>query len=366
MSQRRNNVHQLHAAFRLSIAAAALAVAGCSGSGSTNGYQAAPSTTSYQSRAIAVPNLPLSFDIGIVSGGNYYLADRSNKGVDIFDAQTGTYTKTVTGFVGATGVSATSGPNGLAAAGSLIYAGDGNSTVKVVDPSAGTVTATIPTGGTSRADEMGYDPDDSLILVGNDDDSPPFLSFINTKTNTVVGKITYATGTTGLEATIWDPNDHVFLQAVPGTKTNKGGQIDVIDPVAMKVIKSYPVSNCTPQGLALGPSDHLMVGCNTPGTVYVLNAANGAVLAQINQVGGADETWYDPTTDRFYLAANSNTADGTKTGTPAPVFGVVNASTMFWVQNVATVTGSHSIAVDPASGNIFVPENNAGVVVFHP
>jgi hypothetical protein len=368
MSQRRNNVNQLHAAFRLSIAAAVLTAAGCSGNGHVGGggYQAVPPTTTYRNRTVAVPNLPLSFDIGIVAGGNYYLADRSNNGVDIFNAQAGTYTKTVTGFVGATGTSATSGPNGLAAAGSLIYAGDGNSTVKVVDPSTGTIAATIPTGGKARADEMGYDPNDGLILVGNDDDSPPFLSFISTKSNTVVGKITYATGTTGLEATIWDPDDHAFLVAVPATKTNKGGEIDVIDPLAMKVIRSYPVSNCTPQGLALGPSGHLMVGCSTPGTVYVLNAATGATLAQINQVGGADETWYDPATDRFYLAANANTADGTKTGTPAPVFAVVNASTMFWVQNVATVTGSHSIAVDPVSGNIFVPENNAGVVVFHP
>ncbi|HYZ15479.1 MAG TPA: hypothetical protein VE591_03715 [Candidatus Acidoferrum sp.] len=365
-------MNHVHAGVRASIAAVALTATACGGNGHTvggSGYQAAPPTTNYQSRAVALPNLPFSFDIGIVDGSQYYLADRSNKGVDIFDAASGTFTKTVTGFVGVTASSATSGPNGLTAAGGMIYAGDGNSTVKVVNPVSGVVVATIPTGGKARADEMGYDPDDGLVLVGNDDDSPPFLSFISTATNTVVGKIQYATGTTGLEATIWDPGHHVFLQAVPGTKANKGGQIDVIDPVAKKVIKSYPVTNCTPQGLALGPSDHLMVGCNTPGTVYVLNGATGATLATINQVGGADETWYDPRTDKFYLAANNNTvtgASGAAGGGLAPVFAVVDASTMFWVQNIPTAVGSHSIAVDPASGNIFVPENNAGVVVFHP
>jgi hypothetical protein len=374
MSRRRNNVvSHFHAAFRWSVAAAALTASACSGNGHSvggSGYQAAPATTAYQSRTVAIPNLPLSFDIGIVDNGKYYLADRTNKGVDIFDAQAGTFTKTVTGFVGVTGTSATSGPNGLAAAGGgMIYVGDGNSTVKVLNPTTGVVVATIPTGGKSRADEMGYDPDDGLILVGNDDDSPPFLSFINTATNTIVGKIQYATGTTGLEATIWDPSHHVFLQAVPSTKANKGGQIDVIDPIAKKVTKSYPVTNCTPQGLALGPADHLMVGCNAPGTVFVLNAATGATLAQINQVGGADETWYDPKTDKFYLAANSNTvtgAAGAAGGGLAPVFAVVDASTMFWVQNVPTAIGSHSIAVDPTSGNIFIPENNPGVVIFHP
>ena len=63
-----------------------------------------------------------NFDIGYVdaNAGRYYLADRSNAAVDIFDTRTNKYVGRVSGFVGvkkdANGraVNNMSGPNGLA------------------------------------------------------------------------------------------------------------------------------------------------------------------------------------------------------------------------------------------------------------
>jgi hypothetical protein len=49
--------------------------------------------------------------------------------------------------------------------------------------------ATVSTGGTKRADEVAFDGRDHLILVANDADSPPFVSFISTKTREVVGRL---------------------------------------------------------------------------------------------------------------------------------------------------------------------------------
>jgi hypothetical protein len=42
-----------------------------------------------------------------------------------------------------------------------LWAGDGDSTVKVVDLTNNSIVATISTGGKFRADEMAYDPKDS-------------------------------------------------------------------------------------------------------------------------------------------------------------------------------------------------------------
>src|SRR5690349_7465 len=94
---------------------------------------------------ITVPNDPVhnplnkltSFDISWVDQPfqRYYLADRSNAGVDIIDARTNTFLGRVGGFVGFTGVNATSGPDGIVVIHSLqqLWAGDGDSTVKVID-----------------------------------------------------------------------------------------------------------------------------------------------------------------------------------------------------------------------------------------
>src|SRR6058998_2272874 len=96
---------------------------------------------------ILVPGNPIiSSDIAWVDPGTerYYLADRSNFGVDIIDAENNVWVGRVTGFVGVTttntgGTSTTNGPgpNGvLVTPNRRLWAGDGNSTVRVanVDP----------------------------------------------------------------------------------------------------------------------------------------------------------------------------------------------------------------------------------------
>src|SRR5262245_63271102 len=96
---------------------------------------------------IAVPGKKLdNFDIGAVdtNASRYYLADRSNAAIDIFDTQKRAYVGRVTGFVGtkldANGraVGNQSGPNGIALDPSRheLWVGDGDSTVKVIDVTA--------------------------------------------------------------------------------------------------------------------------------------------------------------------------------------------------------------------------------------
>jgi DNA-binding beta-propeller fold protein YncE len=111
-----------------------------------------------------------------------------------------------------------------------LWAGDGDSTVKVIDLQAGTIVAAVATGGTKRADKLAYDPIDPLILITNPDDEPPFVTLISTTTRPVMGKIPFPDATDGVEQPVWDPSTQRFYQAVPETKTEPGGAVAVIDP----------------------------------------------------------------------------------------------------------------------------------------
>src|SRR6266568_8134265 len=163
---------------------------------------------------------PTSFDISFVerAGQTYYLADRTNKGVDIFDASSNTFETRVGGFVGSLPPGNDhSGPNGVVVVHDRneLWAGDGDSMVKVIDLSTNTIVASIPTLGTARADEIAYDQKDKLILVANDADDPPFASLIDTQSRAVVAKISFADATNGLEQPVWDPETHLFYMSVP-------------------------------------------------------------------------------------------------------------------------------------------------------
>ena len=53
----------------------------------------------------------------------------------------------------------------LTDSGGHVWAGDGDSTIKVIDLKAMKVTDTIKTGGGTRLDEMAYDPK-NMIFIG--------------------------------------------------------------------------------------------------------------------------------------------------------------------------------------------------------
>src|ERR1700687_5111511 len=96
---------------------------------------------------MAVPGNKLdNFDIGYVDSdaGRYYIADRSNAAIDIFDTRKKAFVGGVTGFVGVKvdanrrAVGNLSGPNGVAfdPVRHELWVGDGDSTVKVIDVAA--------------------------------------------------------------------------------------------------------------------------------------------------------------------------------------------------------------------------------------
>jgi hypothetical protein len=313
-----------------------------------------------------------AFDISFVDPkiGLYVLADRTNASVDFFNARDDSFIGRVGGFAGSLATTSISGPDGVTIVGNKeVWAGDGDSTVKVIDIASFQLVATISTGGKFRCDEMSWDSADHILAVANNADSPPFVTFINTDTRTVIGKIVFdgtngtpdAT-TTGIEQPQWSPKTGLFYVSVPqivSTDATQGG-IAVIDPSSQKVTAVYPVSNCSPAGLSLGPDNQAIIGCSasfgtSPNVLTqsaVIDLISGRVVANIPEVGGSDEVWYDSASNHYYLAARNNTDN---TGKITPVLGTVDAKSNVFDGNVSTSTSAHSVAADRVSHHVFVP-----------
>jgi len=296
---------------------------------------------------IAVPGAPLaSFDITWTDQvrGRWYLADRSNRSVDIFDAVNDVYVGRVTGFVGPNPQVNGPGPNGVVVTpDNQLWVGDGNSLVQAVDLNLDPprIIRTISTGGQGdgRADEIGYDPLEHIILVANNAASPPFVSFISADTYAVLSKLRFPDAS-GIEQPVWDSQIHRFLLTVQAAPNS---YVAVIDPTKMTVTKKYSLSGCGATGLALGPFQRLLVSCGKP---IIMNAIDGHNIATITQVNGGDEIWYNGGDGRLYVTS-TDTAGVT-------VLGVIDVETGSWLQNVPVLRGRNPTAFE-GNNHIFVP-----------
>lgn len=305
-----------------------------------------------------VPGKPLDvFDISFVSaGGVYALSDRSNGGLDLFNAATGAFLGRAGGFVGYSKSRGYdhAGPNGVVAVGrGQFWAGDGDSTVKVVDVHTRKVVASISTGGRKRTDELTYDPRDHLVIAVNNADDPPFVSFISTRTRKLIGRLMLKRATDGAEQSLWDPASGLIYLSIPSLDHIKArGAVAVINPRTRKILRYLPVSRCMPAGLALGPHQHLLLGCSDDAVKAgfpahsIVMSTSGRILARL-PVGGSDEVWSDRRAQRYFLAAVANPG--------GPVLGVIDSRTDRWLGNLPTGPHAHSVAADARTGQVFVP-----------
>lgn len=169
----------------------------------------------------------------------------------------------------------------------------------------------------------------------------------------------------GLGGEAWNPNTGHLLQTNGNSiGITNIGSIDEIDPrltdtscggvsCGPVVVNTFVIQNCMPTSIVKGPGNNFLVGCGDhdgeafPPNEYVIDGTSGAILATIDNVGGVDETWYNPGDNRYYLAARDM-----PTGA---VMGVIDAGSNLWLENVPTGSNSHSISVDPSTNHVFVP-----------
>jgi hypothetical protein len=299
---------------------------------------------------ISVPGKPLkAWDISWVDvpSAKYYLADRTNASIDIIDVTNNNVITQIGGFVGNTGKSDTSGPDGVIVTYSNreLWAGDGDSTMKVIDLTTNSIVATISTGGKFRVDEMTYDPKDNVIVAANNADEPPFATIFSVATRSILKKIPFPNATNGAEQPVYDPQTGMVYLSVPASVANPGGEIAVIDPVKMAVVATYGLTNCNPNGAALGPGNQFLAGCAVSGRSVIVDKTNGAVIADFSNVGGSDEVWYNPGDNHYYLAESARQN-----------LGVIDAGTLTGYE-VESGLGAHSVAADQTTNHIFVPMN---------
>jgi hypothetical protein len=327
----------------------------------------------------------VSFDISFVDPvlKLYILGDRTNKAVDVVDTTSNAIVGQVGkgSFTGATGNNNTSGPDGVVFVDHKeIWAGDGNSTVKMFAwPSGALVVPPLSTGGANRVDEMCYDPRDHLVLMANNAETPfPFATLVDSTSHTIKKKITFdgtngtPKATNGAEQCQWGPRTGKFYISIPeingpGDNSVAGG-VAVIDPKSMKVEKTFIISHdaCAgPQGMAIGPDNQILLGCNGASgdgkhSTVIINEHSGAIIAVLHNESGADEVWFNEGDGQYFLARSA--ADG-----PNQLLGVVDASGHREDQSVpiakSVTINAHSVAADPDQNQVYGPIPGANTAV---
>jgi hypothetical protein len=384
----------------LLVGSGALAAA-CQGPG-------APSTTQTEClTAVQIPGNPLgAFDVGWVDPdrAEYYLADRSNAGVDIIDTDHNAFKRRIGGFVGArfnangTVNNNISGPNGVTSHGRWLYAGDGPvngiSTFRVIDlnaPSASATKQIVSTGGTQRVDKIALTPDGHLVIANNTSDDPPFAtlfvangdgsaSAVNVITKISVDPTIVPPGFgLGIKSPTWEPRTQRFYVSIPtiadnpsgcnygqlaGDITCSGGLL-VIDPTTLSgptaVIGAFdpatntgvlPVNECGPFGITVGPHFNLLQGCTQSAqpsntSTLVINAITKH-FANIGGITGSNEVWFNGGDDRYYT--------GSSHAIGGAVLGVIDAETNLLIETIPQSAASNSVAADSRRNRIFVPQ----------
>jgi hypothetical protein len=376
-----------------------------------------------------------SFDISFVdpATGDYFLADRSNTAVERVIAESIVTQIRPTGmhppFAGFTpcavqpaGANDCAGPNGVVAAFPFLFVTDAPSRVLSFDlrtnPPTTVGDCTTMAGEPTRADELAYDPKDGLILAINNASTPPFGTLVKVDKTTgalTCGKnipftqangITLGDATNGAEQPVWDPGTKKFYLSIPriGANPTNGGVIRISTTGTIET--TFPITFCSPAGLALGPNEDLLVGCNTiwaeDGSLWtgradlntdtaapqlvILDAKTGTITANITGAGVGDEVWFNKGDNHYYAAASgSNLAPNalfparTDPMTPPPLtaqgaatLDVIDALSETLDQRVPTLNvpandgvhpagTAHSVAAFEGTNHVFVPiaANNA-------
>jgi hypothetical protein len=365
-----------------------------------------------------------SFDISWIDQARqlYFLADRSNKTVDVVDANTDTFLKQIApsgsfapfaGFtpcVPAAGANDCAGPNGVVTAEApypWLFVTDSPSRLVCFNFVTGATVSQVflSTTEKTRADELAYDPRDGLILAINNAAAPPFGTLVKVNKATcgltVVAHVNIASvnPTAGAEQPVWEPDTGRFYLSIPsisGTTMTPGSTGAVLRIKTDGTIEAtYPVDFCGPAGLTVGPRQDLFIGCNTvydtAGNVWdpngtltaapkdvIIDAKTGkkdpSVLdANVYGVGAGDEVWFNNGDGNYYATGSGSPfrplpAATAKGATP---LGVVDAKDQEILQqlttyNVPAVTTGSASSLHPAGTSHSVAANAANNHIFVP
>lgn len=184
----------------------------------------------------------------------YFLADRTNASLDVFDTRKLRQIGRVKDRLAS--------PGAVVVAGGNVYVGD-TGKVHVIDEKTLVPRKQIAIDASRFGIDDGcYDAGDELLMLTSPLETPPFVTWISTKTHTVYARLTF-NGSAGvptaatLGSCVYDSGTKKFYLNNSGSTMHPRGELDAI--TAKSIIAKTPVVSaafdlrrCGPTGLVLG------------------------------------------------------------------------------------------------------------------
>ena len=272
--------------------------------------------------------------IGGEGGWDYLTADSGahrlyithGSRVEVLDSKTGKSVGAITGLKGTHGVA-------LDDAGKFGYISDGGANAVVVfDRSSLATVATIPAG--TNPDGIAFEPVTKTVWAFNGRSKD--VTVIDTATRKVIATVALPGKP---EFPVADGKGFVF------DNIEDKSEIVRLDAKEPKVTATWPVSPCeSPSGLAIDRVGRKLFAVCDEKKMAVVDADTGKVIATPAIGDGPDAAAFDP---KIKLAFSSN-GEGSVT-----VIDVSNGSYKV-LQTLATQQGARTMALDSATGRIYV------------
>ena len=171
-----------------------------------------------------------------------------------------------------------------------------------------------------------------------------------------------------IEQPQWNPGTSTFVEAIRSTKDFPNGEVVQIDPKAIRLQSVFPVDEtCNPGGLAVGPKNQALLGCNV-GAPALVSLATGRVLHVYSghDASGADEVAYDAEDHRYYAAEAGAVGPPPNPQLNTPTVMVIDAHSRRFVTDIAlgpTAPGFHQVTALFSPGRVYVPQSD-GIHVY--
>jgi DNA-binding beta-propeller fold protein YncE len=202
------------------------------------------------------------------------------------------------------------------------------------DKASGKMEAVFPTG--QSPDALLVEPKTGLVVIFNGKSHDATL--VDVAAKKIVG--TVAVGGKP-EVGAADGTGRVFVNL------EDKAEVAVIDVPAGKVVASHKLEGCeAPTGLALDSATGVLISACDNKVAKILDAATGRDLATLPIGKGPDGVLLDETRRRAFIPAG----DGTLT-----VLSLAASKDIAVVATVETARGAKTGAVDPATGNVYLP-----------
>jgi YVTN family beta-propeller protein len=244
----------------------------------------------------------------------------------------------------------------------------GSNSVSVISAYNNTVVATLAVGQFPA--QVAFDPSDGEVYVASDGPGYPAgsgpaasgaLSVISSSTNAVVANVSVA-GAAGPEVLAFDSaNDDVYLA---NNGYSPGNIVSVISGPTNSVVAT-PLVGADPNAIAFNPSNGDVYvgridtnfnsnGSNIPGDLLVISGSTNTVIANVTLAGEPVTIAVDPASGNVYVATVPNDAQMQPFSNGTGTVSVVSESTNTVMTNLTVGDYPISIAVDSSNGDIYV------------